>query len=202
HHPATHKHPLELLDSNLLKSDSVATSFNQGRAFYANLLICQAFLFRFCCLETAWRSTRKLLACRVREAHSTGSEPLVNAFRKTFFTASVTVLNRPPRRLCGELETHSPPRQEAFKMILANFFLPAWQMCSEPSAKTNSRSTTSPSTLTEPALSRSRAAAAFFTRPARLSTADTGRSASLSSTTSGISSGSSPSLRRLPAERW
>src|SRR5690606_13284812 len=97
-HPATHKHPHELLDSNLLTSDSVATSFNQGRAFYANLLICQAFLFRFCCLETAWQSSRKLFACRVREAHSTGSEPLTNAFHKTLFTASGTGLNRPPRR--------------------------------------------------------------------------------------------------------
>src|SRR5690606_41451529 len=88
--PTRRSSDLELLDSNLLKSDSVATSFNQGRAFYANLLICQAFLFRFFCLETAWRSTRKLPACRVREAHSTGSKPLVNAFHKTFFFASVT----------------------------------------------------------------------------------------------------------------
>src|SRR5690606_16674078 len=77
-HPATHKHPHELLDSNLLKSDSVATSFNQGCAFYANLLICQAFLFRFFCLETAWRSTLKLFGFRVRAAYVTGAWLVVN----------------------------------------------------------------------------------------------------------------------------
>ncbi len=63
-------------------------------------------------------------------------------------------------------ETFRPPRfyiatpasaHSALRVTRANDFLPAWHTWVAPSANTKSRSTTAPSTLTAPPLSRSRA---------------------------------------------
>src|SRR5690606_2358323 len=66
-----------------------AFPLNQGRAFYANLLICQAFFVRLFSAALLEDRPETLLLLRVREAHSTGLKPLVNAFLETLFTVAV-----------------------------------------------------------------------------------------------------------------
>src|SRR5690606_41413256 len=80
-------------------------------------------------------------------------------------------------------------------------FLPAGHTCVAPSLNIKLRSTTSPSTRTPPEPSRSRATAAFLTKPARFNTEAIGISSGERSLISGMSSGSSPSFILLPTER-
>ena len=52
-------------------------------------MICQAFCFESFVSKPLGDRPAALCACRVREAHSTGLKPLVNAFLETLFTVGV-----------------------------------------------------------------------------------------------------------------